>query len=168
MQTALKDEFRDAMRRFAASVSVVTCCDEKVWYGMTATAVTSLCVDPPAVLICVNRSNTFHPVLRKTSGFCVNILGTEHSEISAAFSRKTSNPLDKFATGKWRTSHSGLPYLADCQSNLFCTVASVFSYGTHDIFVGSCDAILNANASAPVAPLVYANGRYASVTDLPT
>ncbi|MFL9894825.1 flavin reductase family protein [Paraburkholderia strydomiana] len=168
MQPAIEDEFRDAMRRLAASVNIVTCYSRGLRYGMTATAVTSLCADPPALLVCVNRTNIFHAALRNASSFCVNILGTQHRDVSAAFGRKTVHPTEKFAVGRWATNPTGLPYLTDSQSNLFCTVASVFSYGTHDIFIGTCDSIVNADASAPVAPLLYANGRYASVAELPS
>ncbi|NML32948.1 flavin reductase family protein [Paraburkholderia antibiotica] len=162
MQLILQDDFRHAMRRLAASVNIVTCQKSGVWHGMTATAVTSLCLEPPSLLVCVNRTASFHAALCDAEMFCVNILGTQHLDVSNAFGRKVDNPAEKFTTGSWQADRTGSPFLVDAQSNVFCKVASVFSYGTHDIFVGVCESILTADPDTPELPLLYANGRYAS------
>ncbi|WP_198360400.1 flavin reductase [Burkholderia ubonensis] len=64
--------------------------------------------------------------------------------VSMTFGREVDHPADKFAVGNWRRAVDGLPYLADAQSNLVvCRVASVFEHGSHCIFVGNCETIVN-------------------------
>jgi flavin reductase (DIM6/NTAB) family NADH-FMN oxidoreductase RutF len=53
-----------AMRRLDATVCVMTCADRDGWHGMPATALTSLCIDPPALIVCVNKAATFWPAFR--------------------------------------------------------------------------------------------------------
>jgi flavin reductase (DIM6/NTAB) family NADH-FMN oxidoreductase RutF len=159
----LPDTFRHAMRRLAASVCVVTCRRDDTWYGMTATAVTSLCVEPPSLLVCIHRDTTCHAALSRCDRFCMNVPGARHQQVSATFGRKADDPAAKFAVGDWRLTADGLPYLADTQSNLVCRIASVFEHGTHSIFVGQCETITN---GPDAAPLLYANGAYGTLAAL--
>jgi flavin reductase (DIM6/NTAB) family NADH-FMN oxidoreductase RutF len=77
--------FRNAMRRLATTVSVVTCADEDGWHGMTTTAVASVCTEPPPLLVCVNRATAFYGRLSAAGNFCINLLGAPHVQISQAF-----------------------------------------------------------------------------------
>jgi flavin reductase len=163
MDPSLPDTFRHAMRRLAASVCVVTCRHDDTWYGMTATAVTSLCAEPPSLLVCIHRQSAFHAALSTSQRFCMNVLGARHQPVSRAFGRKVEDPAEKFAVGDWRLTADGLPYLADAQSNLVCRVASVVEHGTHSIFIGQCETIANC---PDVAPLLYADGAYGTLAAL--
>ncbi|QBR03690.1 flavin reductase family protein [Paraburkholderia pallida] len=167
MKEELESAFRSAMRQYAASVNIVTCCTHGTWYGMTATAITSLCADPPSLLLCINRDNNFHAAISEASEFCVNLLATQHQEISVAFSRTVTNPLEKFSTGRWNCDSDGIPYLADSPVNIFCDIASNFSFGTHDIVVGTCKRILGSEHTGKSSPLLYTNGQYTSVSEVP-
>jgi flavin reductase len=148
--------FKNSMRRMAASVTVVTAGKENERYGITATAVTSVTTQPPALLVCVNRSTSIHAILQPGVPFCVNLLRHEHAEISNAFGGFIKCD-DKFAYGTWRDSDGSVPYLVDAQANLFCTVDGLMDYGTHTIVVGRIDAI---TITGDVAPLIYQNGGY--------
>ncbi|WP_133254447.1 flavin reductase family protein [Paraburkholderia unamae] len=164
MKKELESAFRSAMRQYAASVNIITCRARGTWYGMTATAITSLCADPPSLLLCINRGNNFYAAISEASEFCVNLLGTQHQEVSAAFSRTVENPLDKFSSGRWNCELDGIPYLVDSPVNIFCKVASTFSFGTHDIVVGTCERILGSEDAGRSSPLLYTNGQYTSVS----
>src|SRR3990172_5051300 len=79
-------EFKLGMRSLAGAVSIITTSDGGRLYGMTATAVCSATADPPAVLVCVNRSTTAHAAIARSGVFCVNVLRHEDRELSGVFS----------------------------------------------------------------------------------
>jgi flavin reductase (DIM6/NTAB) family NADH-FMN oxidoreductase RutF len=62
------------MRCIAATVIIVTADDGERYHGMTATAVTSLCMEPPSLLVCVNQKAFLHDMLLRAANFCVNVL----------------------------------------------------------------------------------------------
>jgi flavin reductase (DIM6/NTAB) family NADH-FMN oxidoreductase RutF len=148
--------FRDAMRRFATTVSVISCASGGCRHGMSATAVTSLSVDPPALLVCVNKSTATHRVLSRGGRFCVNVLRSFHSQVSQAFSGKLKGE-DRFRVGAWQETDDGLPFLGDAQANLFCEIDRITDYGTHTIFIGR---VYSAIVHADVDPLLYQDGKY--------
>jgi len=148
--------FRDAMRRFATTVSIISCASGGCRYGMSATAVTSLSIDPPSLLVCVNKSTATHRVLSRGGRFCVNVLRSFHSQLSQAFSGKLKGE-DRFRLGAWHESDDGVPFLDDAQANLFCEIDRITDYGTHTIFIGR---VYLARVNADVDPLLYQDGKY--------
>ena len=154
-EEALAGAFKQAMRRLAATVTILTTVNsEGRPIGMTATAVTSLSADPPSLLACVNRSASIHPALKVGSQLCVNLLGEGHGDLSFAFGGKVG-PDERFAHGDW--VEADVPYLADAQVNLACKVDAVFDYGSHSIVVGRVEAV---RLAGDFAPLVYGDGRF--------
>jgi flavin reductase (DIM6/NTAB) family NADH-FMN oxidoreductase RutF len=156
-EASARDAFRHAMRRFATTVSIISCAHEGRRYGMTATAVTSVCIEPPTLLICANNATSTHGALSRSGRFCVNILRSFQAELSKAFSGTVKGD-ERFRLGDWRLAPDGLPFLADAQANLFCTVDQAVHYHSHTIFVARVDAI---TAGKEVDPLVYQDGAYA-------
>src|SRR6201997_5136464 len=110
----LDTAFRLAMRRFPAAVSVITSADQSRRHGMTATAVTSLSLDPPSLIVCINRSTLLHDVMTLGRHFCVNVLRKEQAELAAAFSGALPAEA-RFNLGSWLTSPEGVSYLAGAQ-----------------------------------------------------
>jgi flavin reductase (DIM6/NTAB) family NADH-FMN oxidoreductase RutF len=151
--------FRQAMRRFPAAVSVVTARGRNGDCGMTATAVTSLSMDPPSLLVCVNRSTSFHTTIEQEEIFCVNVLREGQHQISANFGGAKSGA-ERFSEGDWR-EQDGLPYLADAQAVIFCKKSAAFLHTTHTIVVGEATGLILHNS---VAPLLYIDGRYATLS----
>ena len=147
---------RAAMRRIAATVTIVTADDGERYHGMTATAVTSLSMEPPSLLVCINKKAFLHDILVRASNFCINVLHQDQAELSAAFSEKASYQ-DRFGVGRWARSADGLHYLTDAQAVLFCRKAKAISYGTHTVFIGE---VTKVDVREPVAPLVYQNAGY--------
>jgi len=82
----LRSQFRAAMRRHPAAVTIVTAADDRRHHGMTATAVTSLSLEPPSLLVCVNQTTLLHDILLAARRFCVNLLGSGQADVSGAFS----------------------------------------------------------------------------------
>jgi flavin reductase (DIM6/NTAB) family NADH-FMN oxidoreductase RutF len=156
-------DFKRAMRRLAATVTIITTADVNGnRYGMTATAVNSLAMDPPSLLICVNHSASIHAPLLGRGRFCVNVLTTEHEELVAAFSGKLKGDA-RFQTGDWRAEEGGLPYLADAQCNLFCEIDSVVPYATHSIVIGRVVAV---RVEEGIRPLIFADGKLGATQSL--
>ncbi len=150
----LRAHFRQAMRRWAATVCVITTAPR---VGMAATSVTSLTLDPPALLVCVNQSASIHPRLTMGARICVNVLGGDHGDLSIAFGSGRA-PEERFMVGDWAETEDGIPWLRDAQSNLFARVDGLTDYGTHTIVVGRVDAV---RFHGETDPLIYGDGRYA-------
>ncbi|WP_428246035.1 flavin reductase family protein [Ferrovibrio sp.] len=145
------------MRRLAATVTVLSARDPQGRRcGMTATAVTSVSADPPALLACVNRSAALHAHLGLGNRFCINLLHTGQQPISEICSGGAEGEA-RFDTGDWREDAENVPYLHDAQANIVCAVEAVHAYGSHGIFIGKVLRVINRNA---IAPLVYQDGRY--------
>jgi flavin reductase (DIM6/NTAB) family NADH-FMN oxidoreductase RutF len=152
----LPAEFRAAMRRLAASVTVVVANGDNGPVGMAATSVTSLTADPPAVLVCVNRATALHALLVPTAPLSVNLLSRDQQDVSAAFGGGLPHE-QRFAVGTWRETENGLPALDGAQANLSCVIDAMLAYGTHSIVIAR---VLKAEVSPTVAPLIYQDGGY--------
>ncbi|MFM9936430.1 MAG: flavin reductase family protein [Novosphingobium sp.] len=148
--------FRAAMRRLAASVSIVVAKGDTGPVGMAATSITSLTMDPPAVLVCVNRSASLHAVLEPTAPLSVNLLSRDQQAVATAFSGAVPRE-ERFKAGTWRESHNGLPVLDGAQANLLCVIDAMLAYGTHSIVIAR---VLDAQVSDAVATLIYQDGVY--------
>lgn len=152
----LPDIFKAAMRRLAASVSIVVAKGDDGPVGMAATSITSLTVDPPAVLVCVNRMTSLHALLVPTAPLSVNLLARHHREVSMAFGGGVPRD-ERFRVGDWQEGAGGLPMLADAQANLECVIDAMLAYGTHSIVIAR---VIRARVSDTVAPLIYQDGSY--------
>jgi flavin reductase len=148
--------YKAAMRRLATTVTLVTCAAPEGRAGMTATAVTSVTTEPPALLACINHAASLHGSLRMHSAFCVNLLSESHADLSMAFGGQVA-PENRFDHGHWVEDEDGTPYLVDAQSNIFCLVDAMLAYGTHTIFVGRVTRI---HLHGEVRPLIYGDGKF--------
>jgi flavin reductase (DIM6/NTAB) family NADH-FMN oxidoreductase RutF len=154
--TDVSAAFRFAMRRLASAVGVVTALGEGARVGMTASSITSLTINPAALLVCVNRSARLHACLGIGAPFCVNILASAQREISAAFAGGLAGEA-RFASGVWTPDERGVSRLDDAQANISCSVDRMFAYGTHSIVIGRVEAVRTAGA---VDPLIFQDGHY--------
>jgi flavin reductase len=151
------DEFKLVMRRFAASVNVVTSADGTKKNGMTATAVCSVSSDPPSALIIVNKANRSHPIINGTKAFAVSVLSANQRQIASHFASKLQDP---FAEIHHSIGKTGCPIIAGADAHIECTVIEQMDVGTHTIFVGKIVAAGAANGE----PLLYHEGRYVGIT----
>jgi flavin reductase len=148
------DAFRLAMRRMAATVSIVTTEWDGVAYGMTATAVSAVSAAPPSVLIAINQSASIHAPLTKAGAFWLNLLSADQSEHCSTFSGRLQGT-ERFSCGEWRREQ-GMPLLVGAQARLCCEVDKQISYGTHTVFIAK---VVEAHVDGPLNPLVFFDGR---------
>jgi flavin reductase (DIM6/NTAB) family NADH-FMN oxidoreductase RutF len=154
---SLDTAFRAAMRRLAATVTVISTRSENgIRHGMTATAVTSVSADPPAVLACVNRSAALHAQLGLGQRFCINLLHRSQQRQSEVFSGALEGET-RFSEGPWKSDVDGVPYLDGAQANIFCEIEAIHAYGTHSICIGR---VTGAISRTDVDPLIYQDGCY--------
>ena len=151
----LVSEAKRAMRRLASSVSVVTCVADGRNCAMTATSVSALSMDPPSMLVCVNRSAAFHRAINHADKFAINILGRGHVDISRLCSGGAS-PESRFEAGRWDTGAEA-PVLIGAQAAIVCQKDQELEYGTHTIFMGR---IVSISVNGDVDPLIYVDGQY--------
>ncbi len=146
--------FRSVMRRFPTGVTIVTTLLDGKPKGFTANAFCSVSVEPPMVLVCVNRQARTHPLISTAAKFCVNILRYEQQELAERFA--TKGPADPFETVDYSVAQTGAPVLAGVLAYLDCELAEEHSAGTHTVFIGSVLAC----GSAEGAPLGYFDAAY--------
>ena len=151
----LSADFKRAMRRVASTVNVITVCVGGEPMGITATAMSSLSLDPPSLLICINRSASLHSPLEDVSHFCVNVPHRSQAEIASMFADRRRRDL-RFAEG-WQVDCDRPPRLAEAQAAILCRRIRHFPYGTHSIFVGEVEEVA---VREDVDPLVYLDGKY--------
>jgi flavin reductase (DIM6/NTAB) family NADH-FMN oxidoreductase RutF len=161
--TDLSDQFRAAMRRFTSTVTVITTGQDGQHHGMTATAVSSVSLNPPSLLICVNRSGRLFEMMENSQRFCVNVLHADHVAVSRVFAEPHS--AERFDRGGWENNEHGIPYLRDAQVAIFCTKSLAVPYGSHSVFFGNAEDI---KLREDISPLLYQNGAYGVFAPLQT
>ena len=155
---ALANEFRQAMRRVASTVNVISICVDGQPMGITATAMSSLAIDPPSLLVCINRAASLHASMEDVSHFGVNVLHRDQEHLAQMFADRERHAL-RFAEG-WELDCARPPRLADAQAYLLCRRIDHHQFGTHSIFIGVVEKV---EVREDVHPLVYLDGRYGSV-----
>lgn len=148
------------MGSFAAGVTVITTVTpEGRLVGLTATAFSSLSLDPPLCLVCVDRRGGSHDALAVSGKFAVNMLAADQVELSNRFASRTE---DKFASVPYALGEAtGCPLLEGVIASAECVVTEVLPGGDHSIFIG---ALLKVT-SHEGAPLVYFRAAYRGLAD---
>ena len=150
--------FRLAMRRLSATVTIVSTGDEEGYHGLAATAVTSVCAEPPAVLACINRAAGPSEKLLQRKRFAINILHADNAALVPIFSGKLKGP-ERFLHGAW-DQLEGVPVLTDAQAVLVCSLAQSSVFGTHTILIGQVEAV---RIREDIDPLIYQDGYFGRV-----
>ncbi len=132
---ASTDDFVAAMRRFATGVAIVTTEHQGRIHGFTVNAFASVSVNPPTVLICVNRGATAHPLIAESQRFCVNILALEQRALAERFAG--GEPRSRFDGVPYRIGPSGSPILDGTLAHVDCALTEELTASTHTIFLGN-------------------------------
>jgi flavin reductase (DIM6/NTAB) family NADH-FMN oxidoreductase RutF len=150
-------EFRQAMGHFATGVTVVTSIgDDGEPVGTTASAVTSLSLDPPLVLVCFDLASLTLRAIRSHGAFVVNVLAAPQEHLSANFARRGLSAA--WEGVRHRPGPTGSPRLHGILAALECTVENRFPGGDHEIVIGRVRDVETGDESA--APLLYFRGSY--------
>ncbi len=156
----LEEQQKLAMRRLAASVSVLSTVDsDGKPFAITVTSVSSLSLEPPSLLVCINQHSAIHAPLVAKSPFCINILNQSQQAVSECCSRPPESDT-RFSIGDWQTRDDGIPFLRDAQANIFCMHDSAICYASHTIFIGQVTAV---STQGEVSPLIYLDGHYTTL-----
>ena len=152
---SIQDNFRLAMRRYIYSVSIMSNKDDNGnSNAITVSSVTSISMDPPSLLICINKSSRIHDTLQIGSKFCINLLKKDQEELSNICSDEESYE-ERFNNENW--DREEIRFLSNAQANIFCKVDKLTSYHTHTIVVGLVE---NANHTNEISTLTYVDGKY--------
>ncbi len=148
------DLYRSLLGCFATGVTLATTLDtEGRACGMTASAVSAVSLEPPLLLICVNREANFHAALGSEVGFALNVLAADQEAISQAFASDIEDP---FATVPFRLGEAGLPLVEGAAAHIVCASWGSFEAGDHTIFFGK----VTDGESFRQPPLIHHRGRY--------
>ena len=145
-----KDDFRSAVAHFATGVTIITTIDDDGQpHAMTANSFTSVCLEPPVVLVCVAHSTNTFRFLEKAGRFGVNILSQEQEELGAYFAKR---PEDR--QGGVDVSYSpgkdDVPYLDNSMVFLGCHVIGSHIYGDHTVFLAEVEEVQQHDAGLPL------------------
>ena len=147
-----REVFRDVIGHFASGVTVITTAYEGVNYGLTASAVSSLSLEPPMVLVCINKKTGTQTVISHAKVFAVNILREDQQEIARQFA--TPHP-DKFRDIPLVVGELGVPLLSNTLATIECRVVGEVTGGTHAVFLAE---VQTAHAEEGM-PMAYYRGR---------
>ena len=148
-----RDLYRDVIGHFASGVTVITTRHNDANFGITASAVASLSLDPPMLLVCVNQKTGTRHAIAESRAFAVNILHEDQGELAARFARPDT---DKYRGVKISYGELGEPLLEDVLAHLECRVAEEVTAGTHSVFLAE---VQRAQAEEGT-PLTYFRGQF--------
>jgi flavin reductase (DIM6/NTAB) family NADH-FMN oxidoreductase RutF len=145
----------------AGGVSVVTTGRGRDITGMTVTSVSSLSVDPPTVIVSINRESSSWPLLKRHGFFGVNILTADQLDVAERFSGKGGlKGAERFVGAQWTTGVSGVPLLEGALAAIECEVEDIVERHSHAIVIGR---VLELQVSSRTAALAYWQGQYVAI-----
>ena len=151
----LAGAFKQAMRRVAATVNVVSICVDGQPMGITATAVSVVSMDPPSLLVCVNQAAAVHPRFENVVHFSVNVLHRDQAEVATIFADRQLEG-QRFLRG-WDNDCVTPPRLRGAQASILCRRIDHHRFGTHSIFIGVVEDVVTREE---IDPLIYLDGRF--------
>lgn len=164
-RTADSADFRAAMRNQAGGVCIAATGEGEARRGLTVTAVCSLTVEPPRVLVCINKTAEGHDHFLRNGVFSLNVLGSRHRRLAEVFSGQDgSKGSIRFEGNPWGTSAHGVPVLQDALCALSCRVTRTMDMDSHTVVVG---LVLDASYREDGEALLYLQGRFAVAAPMP-
>lgn len=154
--TISADRFKDAAKRFASGVTVVTVSTGDLPHGMTASAFSSVSLDPPTVLVCLEKTSKTRAMVNEAGTFVVNVLSADQGGLARAFALPG---MKSFTEHVHREGIDGAPVLDGAIAWFECTVSTILDGGDHDVFLGDVIAC----GAGPGDPLLYYDRSYRSL-----
>ena len=155
-----EQDFKNALKLWASGVTVVTSKTENSGLkGMTATSFTSVSLDPPQILVCINKTADTGDAVLEGKSFAINILKADQQEISNQFAGSTSQE-ERFANVNWHEGETGSPVIDDALASIECAVVQQVLAGTHWVIIGEVQSISCRSGE----PLLYYNSAYRELT----
>ncbi|MGA1857901.1 flavin reductase family protein [Azospirillum sp. 11R-A] len=153
--------FKNALRAIVGSVSIVASGQGADRRGLTVTAAVSLCVDPPMVLACINRSAEAHDVILRTGAFSWNVLSADQIQLAERFAALDgSKGASRFSPTDWDEMATGVPVLRQSVCSFDCRLQDSVEVATHTIMIG---AVVAQSHDQDKVPLIYSLGRFGRI-----
>ena len=154
--------YKNVLGSFPSGVTVITTQDDDgSVVGLTASAFSSLSMDPPLVLFCPNYSSGSYPVLIKNKRFAIHVLSGGQQTEAYAFARKGK---DKAQGIEWTLSELGNPILANATAVIECELWREYDGGDHAIIVGAVKNLILPDQ--PATPMIYHKGKLGALPTL--
>jgi flavin reductase (DIM6/NTAB) family NADH-FMN oxidoreductase RutF len=158
------EALRRVMAHFASGVTVVTALRAGVKHAMTATAICSVSLTPPLVLVCVSRTSRFHAAVVEADAWCVSLLSADQAPVARHFANRGRDLLSQFDTVPHTPSpRSGTPLVDGALAWMECVTYGRHDGGDHTILVGElvhASGSVLAEVAEQKAPLTYYQGTY--------
>ncbi|AWM26120.1 MAG: flavin reductase family protein [Sinorhizobium fredii] len=151
------DGLKAALRSLGGGVSIITAGEGEALTGATVTSATALSVEPPRMLVSLNRLSSTWPVVERFGHFCVNIVGAQHEVLANQFAgRGGLKGPDRYRGAEWTRLASGAPVLQDAAAAIDCEVEEAIERHSHAIVIGRVVGIRIGGGGS----LLYREGRY--------
>lgn len=156
----MPQRFKDAMRELAGAVTIITAGSGADAAGLTATAVCSLSMEPPRLLVCINRAGATFAALLASGEFCVNVLNAGQADLAAEFAGRTGKAgVGKFVSADWELYDAAPPRHLGALTAVHCKVHAMTILGTHAIVIGD---VIETHMGNGGAALIYRDQRFLS------
>jgi flavin reductase (DIM6/NTAB) family NADH-FMN oxidoreductase RutF len=151
-------ELRAAMGRFASGVAVVTTVSDGRPHGMTVNSLTSVSLDPPVLLVCLDGSARSTGAVLAAGRFAVSVLSARQRDVAVRFAARGA---DHFAGLPLVYGDHSVPVVPDALAHLECSTSDVRTVGDHVVVFGDVGRVCYADGT----PLAFHRGRFGSFTD---
>lgn len=151
-----QEEFKSTLAKFPSGITIVTVAVEGTLHGMTASAFASVSLEPPLILVCLDKSSRTRELLLEAGAFAVNILAAHQEEAARAFAQAGQKPFEKVPH---RLGSTGAPLFEEALAWIECGVGQVVEAGDHDVVLGEVVAFEGHDGN----PLVYFDKLYRSL-----
>jgi flavin reductase (DIM6/NTAB) family NADH-FMN oxidoreductase RutF len=153
-------DFRTALGRFPSGITIMSTLQSGVAHAMTASAFTSVSLDPPLVLVCVDKGVRMHDAVLDCGYWAVSVIAEGHQDLAERFARSGRNLLSQFdGVATSPGPKTGCPLIEGALSWLECRTWATYDGGDHTIVVGEVIS-LAANEATDPGPLIYYAGQY--------
>lgn len=153
-------DLRAAMRFWATGVTVVTAAAGEARHGMTVSSFTSLSLNPPLVMVSLEKSTRTHGLVMQSNAFGVTVLSVDHQSISNRFAGRDTEDGDRFEDLETFQLTSGSPFLKGGLSFFDCRVVICHDAGTHTVVIGEVVTADVGNLAEDQTPMLYYNQSY--------
>ncbi len=143
------------MRGITSTVNVISAKLNEERHAMTATSVASLSLNPPAMIICVNKEASIHDILRKDKRFVVNVLSNKQQHLSELCSSSDEGE-SRFQDEGWITEDE-IVFNSNSVSNIICNCTGIIDHSTHSVFFGD---VMEVKINNQERALLYGSGGY--------
>jgi flavin reductase (DIM6/NTAB) family NADH-FMN oxidoreductase RutF len=157
----MKETFIKMMRNLAYPVCIASATYNNNRYAITVSSVTSVSLDPPSLLVCINKSSSITEALRIGAQLNINFLSPGQKEIASICSSKESAN-KRFDNDLWDIDVNDVPFLKNSNAVASSEVVNIVEHRTHMIVILSVDRVILNDGRQP-DPLLYCNGSYLNI-----